>query len=147
MDRKIKLSLEDLKVESFTTEDRVTEMSGTVHGYVTETHGCGQTCYPDHTCVDTCNTDGESCLMSCAMCTQTGECGGTCGTTQQWGCGGTGVSDTCDHLPTCAQQSCIGCESYVGNPCSLAGQGNATCDATCAQEATCAYTGPLPGCC
>lgn len=54
------------------------------------------------------------------------------------GCGSGGYS--------CADPSCACDSDGTTSPCSQ-DPGGATCDATCAQEDTCAYTGPDPACC
>ena len=77
--KKMKLSLDDLKVESFqTTPDAGEGEKGTVFGYLTQ----------DLTICDTCDTCNASCNGTCnASCG--GTCGNTCNGTCHASCGGT----------------------------------------------------------
>jgi hypothetical protein len=93
---KLKLRLEDLRIDSFTTT-QVRKEKGTVYG-----EQC--TCHTQCTCPG-CPTCYASCNGSCdASCN--GTCGGaSCGYSCDYSCGGTcdatcGGGSTCD--PTCA---------------------------------------------
>jgi hypothetical protein len=82
---KIKLDVEALDVQSFTTED-TPAARGTVHGHV-GTYGCdtvNETCDGANTCEgDTCGYRNYSCAPSC----------GACGTYE---CTGEGTGSICE---------------------------------------------------
>lgn len=73
--KKLKLNLDELKVESFETVKNNTSIGGTVHAQATETQGPVETCYDfcitqaqtcDHTCWASCLTNcGDSCMGTC----------------------------------------------------------------------------------
>ena len=108
--RKLKLQLEDLQIDSFTTEP-VRREKGTVFG-----EQC--TCYTACTCPG-CPTCDVSCNGTCdASCNGTcgtgdASCGGTCDYTCDYTCGG---GATCD-------VTCAGWATYAGPnmPCNLCG--------------------------
>lgn len=110
MERKLKLSLEDLSVDTFSVEGGSARRRGTVFGH-TDTMGgmtCEFTCQ-GHTCEGSCErTCGLSCDWSC-----NGTCEWSCGGTCEYSCGGTCV--TCDH-------SC----NYSCNCVSMGGGGGGT---------------------
>lgn len=103
---KLKLRLEDLRIDSFTTEPARKE-KGTVFG-----EQC--TCYTNCSCPG-CPTCDASCNGTCnaTACGSCGaSCGGTCDYSCDYSCGGTcdytcGGGDTCD--PTCS-----GWATYAG---------------------------------
>ncbi len=108
--KKMKLSLDDLKVESFeTTPESKDDSQGTVFAYFTP--GLGNTCDPgctNATCGPTCATCDSTCVNTC---------GNTCGST----CEGTCASNTCGN--TCLAT----CPNTCANTCSACGSG-LTCD-------------------
>jgi hypothetical protein len=94
--RKLKLQLEDLMIDSFTTTP-AEKAKGTVFG-----EQC--TCYTACTCPG-CPTCYASCGGSCDA-----TCNGTCGATCDWSCGG-----TCEY--SCNGDTCVaGCETYATSP-------------------------------
>ncbi len=104
--KKMKLSLDDLKVESFQTTPEVAGEEGTVVGYITcdltVCNECGPGC--GSTRQASCNgTCAASCNGTCDP-----SCGGTCSSTCS-GCGGSGV--TC--LGSCNTDfACFICTRY-----------------------------------
>lgn len=86
--KKLKLNLDDLKVESFATTPEAPDRAGTVHAYDDPTPTCIDTCGTGCTC-DTC-TMCYTCATNCTC--ETVVCG-TCDTD----CG------TCDTCPPCHQ--------------------------------------------
>lgn len=92
---KLKLNLDQLSVDSFSTQ-APEKKSGTVFGEQCTCHTqC--TCPGCPTCYESCN---GSCVQTCAYsCNGTCDysCGGTCG----WECGGTVNDATCNNYGTC----------------------------------------------
>ncbi len=115
--KKLKLSLDDLEVESFETTPEITDTKGTVMGY--GVNGFEDTCPTECTC-DTCvcpGTGGNSCGGTCvSTCVSTcGTCGGTCGNTCGNTCDGTCLA-TCFCPPGPSGDTCwAGCS--ISNPC------------------------------
>lgn len=111
---KLKLNLEDLKVESFATTPDARARRGTVFG---------QTHLPD------CNTQG--CTEGCTMANDT--CiGPTCGEScAGWGCGSAPCTqeqtcpDTCNHGATYACATVTDCNCFTNGY---------TCDDTCTSQ-------------
>ncbi len=103
--KKLKLSLDDLEVESFETTPEIADTKGTVVGYGGGT-AWGETCVASE-----CGSCGGTCFETCGN-----TCGGTCGRS----CGGSCVN-TC--LGTClcppgpsGEDTCwAGCS--ISNPC------------------------------
>lgn len=93
--KKVKLNLDDLRVESFATTPPASSGRGTVFGQATEP----QTCGAGATCYQTCTEVGVTCVNPCT--------GNTCGAS----CGGTCFEDTCD---TCPQVTCPTCGLFCG---------------------------------
>ena len=88
--KKLKLNIDDLKVESFETSNIFSENYGTVKGF--ECNGVNSSGGPSH---------DETCPFSCRNSCQN-SCGGSCGPT----CNG----DTCGSCdPTCG----ISCDCYT----------------------------------
>ena len=91
--KKLKLNLEDLKVESFqTTPEAEGSEEGTVFGFGEHTGQtyCDAPCFPTICNENTCNgfTCGGTCSNTClATCSYT--CGSTCGSTCSQTCGST----------------------------------------------------------
>jgi hypothetical protein len=92
--KKMKLSLDDLKVESFqTTPEGAEGDRGTVYGYIscdlTICQECGPTCActRDPSCNGTC---AASCNGTCYA-----SCGGTCNVSCNGGCGGLTCPEVC----------------------------------------------------
>ena len=109
--KKLKLNLDDLRVESFDTSSMVNLPNGTVHGQVfTETcatweDSCSPTGAFAETCWDTCTGDAtadlcggtpgctnDTCYWTCQCADQSVEGYASCGTTCQGAC----ATDTCD---------------------------------------------------
>jgi hypothetical protein len=103
---KLKLRLEDLQIDSFSTT-QVRKEKGTVYGEL-----C--TCYTQCTCPG-CPTCYASCNGTCDA-----SCNGTCDASCDGTCGGTGAA-SCDFTCATCFQSC---------------DGGYTCDPTCAGWAT-----------
>lgn len=84
--KKIKLDLDDLKVESFDTQPE----EGEVFGYQCPT------CPPNYTCDATCPS-------TCATCAGQNTCDSTCANTCGWTCPDTCPPRTCNETsgPTC----------------------------------------------
>ncbi|MCG8454976.1 MAG: pinensin family lanthipeptide [Holophagales bacterium] len=107
--KKLKLDLDDLKVESFeTTPETGEEAKGTVYGYITQDlticDGCNDPTN-QNTCASTCgstcgNTCGSTCGTTCAS-----TCGNTCGAT--CGCGGLTCQPDCN-----TNFACFICTQY-----------------------------------
>ncbi len=83
--KKLKLDLNDLKVESFETNPHFVKRQGTVQGFKTETA---------NTCDEACQATLDSCIVT--------NCGSTCGATCDATCPAT-CGDTCDNI------TCVGC--------------------------------------
>lgn len=100
---KLKLRMDDLRVESFETLARGADARGTVRGHEPSVH-CSNTCTanPDCTLEFMCETYGD--------CTLAGSCEGTCGrscdNTCQVSCGG-----TCDVTCGSCYYTVCGCQS------------------------------------
>ena len=105
--KKMKLSLDDLKVESVqTTPESNAPAEGTVFGYIS----CDQTwckeCPPGG-CPSQVNTCQSTCGSSCnGTCTES--CNGTCDNSCNGGCGG----QTCPEI--CGTFACWRCTDYGG---------------------------------
>jgi hypothetical protein len=113
---KLKLRLEDLQIDSFTTT-QVRKEKGTVYG-----EQC--TCHTACTCPG-CPTCDASCNGTCG-----GSCNGTCDASCNGTCGGASCGASCDY-------SC-------GGTCDVSCDGGHTCEATCYGFAT--YGGPMQFC-
>jgi hypothetical protein len=79
--RKLKLELDDLQVESFSTTPETSQSLGTVYGYQPWTDTCGATC--DDTCISVCGvcSDGGGCDTQDQACHTA-----YCGTSPEQGC-------------------------------------------------------------
>ena len=130
--KKLKLNLDDLRVESFATTPDATAPPGTVFGQDTEDTICNTQC---GTC--TCgNTCGNTCANSCGQCTGGGEgCGGSglgtlCGSCQSWL-----ATDPCGcWTPSCGFTYCpnAGCTQYgYGDTCDYETCYGVTCTCNC----------------
>ena len=108
--KKLKLDLDDLKVESFETTPEVSNSRGTVVGYGFNTFGRCET-FDLLTCFEPCetNTCGHTCANTCAN-----TCGSTCGNTCGATCGST-CGSTCGCPPTDTDTSWVGCS--LSSPC------------------------------
>jgi hypothetical protein len=119
--KKLRLDLNDLKVESFVTTPDQGPPQGTVFGQDTRTQSCDSSCTDtcwEHTCGNTC---GES-------------CGGTCDT----GCGSGHATCDCGLTPNClTDYTC-----YHTHCCANdSAPGYASCGTTCG-EPSCAQQCP-----
>ena len=99
--KKLKLNLDDLKVESFATTSEATGLpKGTVRGYdpCTEQISCDDVTCGSITCAP--GPGPGTCLAptSADSCSPTGE-----GCAETWGCGGGGLptAGICTHQPGC----------------------------------------------
>ncbi len=98
--KKMKLSLDDLKVESFqTTPESAAQKKGTVFGYITQDLTLCQEC-PTNTCGNTCQ--GPTCEGTCDNTCQGPTCEGTCGEATCGQC-----APTCPEL--CGTFACFYC--------------------------------------
>ena len=100
--RRLKLDLDDLRVESFETTPEIGDTKGTVLGYGAT--DWGNTCAASEcgTCVGTCF--GGSCVGTCAgTCGNTcgSTCAGTCGNSCGGGCGGVPGGGDCEGTQQC----------------------------------------------
>lgn len=110
--RKLKLDLDQLVVDSFSTQVRP-KRGGTVRGQACTCYTQCDTCPGCPTCDASCNgTCGATCAGTCG-----GSCAGTCDASCNGTCGGTcydcTVYDiTCNNIGTC---------HWGGSPCQLEG--------------------------
>jgi len=87
---KLKLNLDELKVESFELLPQQSNQQGTVYGQVPQTQAPAATC--SQSCNETCNTcNGNTCLGSCVN-----TCGATCAATCAESCAAT-CTVTCSY--------------------------------------------------
>lgn len=76
--KKLKLNIDDLKVESFETNNNTEQKEGTINGFAINTKGNGDSC--SLTCHDTCLTcEQHTCLNTCYETCAGASCDPTCG--------------------------------------------------------------------